>query len=149
MILFYSLLLNEYVESDHDSDSEQSYLNVSTHDSDIYDEDLSDGDEEEGNEKEKVEEDDEEVKKSKSAFPFDIVNQNNKPHLKMERLGMDILLSPEEASAMILEKMKQITEDFLGHSITDAVVTVPAYFNDAQRQVIFLTLKLTLTLTLK
>ena len=93
--------------------------------------------------------DDEEVKKSKSAFPFDIVNQNNKPHLKMERLGMDILLSPEEASAMILEKMKQITEDFLGHSITDAVVTVPAYFNDAQRQVIFLTLKLTLTLTLK
>lgn len=78
--------------------------------------------------------DDEEVTKSKSAFPFDIANVDRKPYLKLHRLGQDLLISPEEASAMILEYMKAITEDFVGHKITDAVVTVPAYFNDAQRQ---------------
>lgn len=78
--------------------------------------------------------DDDEVKKSKSAFPFDILNKDGKPYLKLQRLGETILLSPEEASAMILEKMKTIAEEFLGAKVTDAVVTVPAYFNDAQRQ---------------
>ncbi|MFN9983108.1 MAG: Hsp70 family protein, partial [bacterium] len=44
------------------------------------------------------------------------------------------LYSPPEVSAMILQKMKQTAEDYLGQKVTDAVITVPAYFNDAQRQ---------------
>lgn len=44
------------------------------------------------------------------------------------------MYSPQEISAIILQKMKKVAEDFLGHEVTEAVVTVPAYFNDSQRQ---------------
>lgn len=56
--------------------------------------------------------------------------ENNTPRV---RIG-DRLYTPQEISAMILQKMKQTAEDYLGHPVTEAVITVPAYFNDAQRQ---------------
>lgn len=78
--------------------------------------------------------DDKEVQQSKAVFPFDVVSKDRKPAVKLHRLGVDLVLTAEEVSALILEKMKQITEDFIGAPITEVVVTVPAYFNDAQRQ---------------
>lgn len=67
-------------------------------------------------------------------WPFKVINQNNKPHFEVEFKGETKQYSPEEISAAILTKMKNIAEEYLGHSVTDAVVTVPAYFNDSQRQ---------------
>ena len=52
----------------------------------------------------------------------------------MEYRGETKIFTPEEISAMVLEKMKETAEAFVGHAITRAVITVPAYFNDAQRQ---------------
>jgi molecular chaperone DnaK len=63
--------------------------------------------------------------------PYDVVKgDNSTPRVKID----DRLYSPQEISAMILQKMKKTAEDYLGHEVTEAVVTVPAYFNDAQRQ---------------
>jgi heat shock protein 5 len=80
--------------------------------------------------------DDPTVAKDKKHMPFKIVNQNNKPLVQVELngKGTDKTFSPEEISAMVLTKMKQIAEEFLNEEVKDAVVTVPAYFNDAQRQ---------------
>ena len=64
-------------------------------------------------------------------WPFKVVEKNGKPHIK---IGEDKLFAPEEISAMVLSKMKEIAEAYLGKKVTHAVVTVPAYFNDAQRQ---------------
>jgi len=67
-------------------------------------------------------------------FPFTVKEKNSKPHVELN-VGSDRkVFAPEEISAMVLVKMKEIAEAYLGKTITNAVVTVPAYFNDAQRQ---------------
>jgi len=68
-------------------------------------------------------------------WPFTVVDKNTKPHVKITTgQGETKLFAPEEVSAMVLGKMKDIAEAYLGKKVTHAVVTVPAYFNDAQRQ---------------
>jgi len=74
------------------------------------------------------------VQKDKKLFPFNIVNKNGKPNIEVTIKGEKKVYSPEEISSMILVKMKEIAEAFLGFEVKNAVVTVPAYFNDAQRQ---------------
>jgi len=76
------------------------------------------------------------VQKDKSLLSFDIVDKGGKPYVStFTKAGSEEkVFSPEEISAMILGKMKDIAEGFLGKKIKNAVVTVPAYFNDAQRQ---------------
>ncbi len=71
-----------------------------------------------------------EVPNEKKLAPYDIINENGEARVKIN----DKIYSPQEVSAMILQKMKQTAEDFLGEKVTEAVITVPAYFNDAQRQ---------------
>jgi len=73
---------------------------------------------------------DKSVQSDKKLVPYEIVDKDTKPYVKVE--GQ--IYAPEEISAMILQKMKSTAETFLGKDIDHAVVTVPAYFNDAQRQ---------------
>merc|ERR1711935_380279 len=77
---------------------------------------------------------DDTVQKDMKLLPFDIVDKDTKPYVSVDVKGEMKSFSPEEISAMILGKMREIAEAFLGRSIGNAVVTVPAYFNDAQRQ---------------
>ena len=70
----------------------------------------------------------------KKYFPFNLVEKNNKPHLEVTIKEHKKVFAAEEISAMVLVKMKETAEAYLGHKVTHAVVTVPAYFNDAQRQ---------------
>ncbi|ORX82117.1 heat shock 70 kDa protein [Anaeromyces robustus] len=74
------------------------------------------------------------VQKDLKHFPFNVIKKDEKPYVKVNVKGTDKTFSPEEISAMILQKMKNIAESYLGKSVGHAVVTVPAYFNDAQRQ---------------
>ncbi|CAI4043751.1 hypothetical protein SKDZ_10G1790 [Saccharomyces kudriavzevii ZP591] len=74
------------------------------------------------------------VQKDIKHLPFDVVNKDGKPVVEVSVKGEKKVFTPEEISGMILGKMKQIAEDYLGTKVTHAVVTVPAYFNDAQRQ---------------
>jgi heat shock protein 1/8 len=67
-------------------------------------------------------------------FSFDVFNSNNKPKIKVNYKGEDKEFTPEEISSMILVKMKETAEKYVGSEIKKAVITVPAYFNDAQRQ---------------
>ena len=67
-------------------------------------------------------------------FPFKVVNESGKPKVEITYKNEMKKFSPEELSAMILTKMKTIAEGYLGEKVTNAVITVPAYFNDAQRQ---------------
>ena len=72
-----------------------------------------------------------EVSKEISRVPYSVVKgDNNTPRVSVN----DRKYSPQEISAMVLQKMKKTAEDFVGHEVTEAVITVPAYFNDAQRQ---------------
>jgi molecular chaperone DnaK len=72
-----------------------------------------------------------EVKKETSRVPYKVVKgENNTPRVKID----ERLYTPQEISAMTLQKMKKTAEDYLGAEVTGAVITVPAYFNDAQRQ---------------
>ncbi|RXK85007.1 molecular chaperone DnaK [Chlorobaculum sp. 24CR] len=71
-----------------------------------------------------------EVPNEKKFASYDVVNEGGDAKVKIG----DKTYSPQEISAMILQKMKQTAEDFLGEKVTEAVITVPAYFNDAQRQ---------------
>ena len=73
------------------------------------------------------------VQKDIKYFPFKTFNKNGKPHIKVNTAGGEKVLTPEEVSAMVLIKMKTIAEEYLAANVTHAVVTVPAYFNDAQR----------------
>ncbi|KAK8805415.1 hypothetical protein WA158_002071 [Blastocystis sp. Blastoise] len=77
---------------------------------------------------------DETVQKDKKMWPFHLEDKNGKPSIKVQTNQGERNFSPEEISAMVLSKMKQIAEAYLGTDIKNAVVTVPAYFNDAQRQ---------------
>lgn len=78
--------------------------------------------------------DDKNVQQDIKFWPFKVINKGNKPHVQTT-VGSDTkTFAPEEISAMVLGKMKEIAEDYLGKKIDNAVVTVPAYFNDAQRQ---------------
>lgn len=77
---------------------------------------------------------DKEVQRDMKLVPFTIVNKETKPYIEVETKGEKKQFSPEEISAMVLTKMKETAEGFLGKTIKNAVVTVPAYFNDAQRQ---------------
>jgi L1 cell adhesion molecule like protein len=63
-----------------------------------------------------------------------VAKDGGKPHIQVEFKGEQKTFSPEEVSAMVLVKMKEIAESYLGSPVTEAVITVPAYFNDGQRQ---------------
>jgi len=67
-------------------------------------------------------------------YPFKVVEKSSKPYVKVDTSQGERTFSPEEISAMVLGKMKETAEAYLGKKVTHAVVTVPAYFNDAQRQ---------------
>ena len=72
-----------------------------------------------------------EVNKEADRVPYNVIKgENNTPRIQIN----DRNYSPQEISAMVLQKMKKTAEDFLGQEVNEAVVTVPAYFNDAQRQ---------------
>lgn len=77
---------------------------------------------------------DEHVQSDMKNWPFKVVNDSGKPTFEVEFLGETKRFKPEEISAMVLTKMKETAEEYLGEKVTDAVVTVPAYFNDSQRQ---------------
>ena len=74
------------------------------------------------------------VQKDIKFYPFKVKDKNNRPLIEVA-MGSDMkTFTPEEISAMVLTKMKETAEAYLGKKVTHAVVTVPAYFNDAQRQ---------------
>lgn len=62
-------------------------------------------------------------------FPYKVVSKDGKPNVQVEVNGQKKQFTPEEISAMILGKMKEVAESYLGKKVTHAVVTVPAYFN--------------------
>jgi len=74
------------------------------------------------------------VQHDKKLLPYKIVDSGGKPYVEVLYKKEKKTYSPEEVSAMVLTKMKEVAEAFLGKEIKNAVVTVPAYFNDAQRQ---------------
>ncbi|KAF9779966.1 Heat shock 70 kDa protein [Fusarium sp. DS 682] len=77
---------------------------------------------------------DPEVQADMKHFPFKIVDKGGKPNIEVEFKGEKKTFTPEEISAMILTKMRETAESYLGETVNNAVVTVPAYFNDSQRQ---------------
>ena len=70
------------------------------------------------------------VSKEISRVPYKVIEENNMPRVDIDGR----LYTPQEISAMILQKMKKTAEDYLGQEVTEAVITVPAYFSDSQRQ---------------
>ncbi|ORY19422.1 heat shock protein SSB1 [Clohesyomyces aquaticus] len=78
--------------------------------------------------------DDETVTKDIKSWPFKVIDQGGSPMVQVEYLGETKVFSPQEISAMVLGKMKEVAEVKLGKKVEKAVVTVPAYFNDNQRQ---------------
>ena len=72
----------------------------------------------------------EQSRKEAEAMPYTVVNEGGYPRVDIEGRKY----TPQEISAMILQKMKKTAEDYLGQEVTDAVITVPAYFSDSQRQ---------------
>ncbi|KAF9005588.1 heat shock protein 70 family [Cyathus striatus] len=77
---------------------------------------------------------DAEVQSDIKHFPFKVFSKGGKPYIRVEYRGEEKEFSPEEISSMVLLKMKETAESYLGTTINNAVVTVPAYFNDSQRQ---------------
>ncbi|OWP04727.1 heat shock protein SSB [Marssonina coronariae] len=78
--------------------------------------------------------DDPTVKKDIESWPFKVVDQEGSPMVEVEYLGENKIFSPQEVSSMVLTKMKEVAEVKLGKKVSKAVITVPAYFNDNQRQ---------------
>lgn len=78
--------------------------------------------------------DDKDVQADIKRYPFKVINKNGKPYMQVQVGSETKEFAPEEISAMVLGKMKEIAEAYLSHKVTHAVITVPAYFNDAQRQ---------------
>ncbi|XP_075042752.1 heat shock 70 kDa protein-like [Mixophyes fleayi] len=74
------------------------------------------------------------VQSDMKHWPFQVVSDGGKPKVKVDYKGEEKTFFPEEISSMVLVKMKATAEAYLGHPVTNAVVTVPAYFNDSQRQ---------------
>merc|ERR1712112_458515 len=74
------------------------------------------------------------VQSDRKHWPFQVVDSNGLPKLKVEYQNEEKTFTPEEISSMVLVKMKDTAEAYLGSAVTEAVVTVPAYFNDSQRQ---------------
>jgi len=77
---------------------------------------------------------DPEVQSDVKHFPFKVIDKGGKPYIQVQYRGETKEFSPEEISSMVLLKMRETAESYLGYSVNDAVVTVPAYFNDSQRQ---------------
>jgi len=78
--------------------------------------------------------DDKSVQHDIKYYPFKVLNKNGKPQVYVTANDAEKSFTPEEISAMVLGKMRDIAEEYLGKKVKNAVVTVPAYFNDAQRQ---------------
>ncbi|KAM4665679.1 HSP70 protein, partial [Probosciger aterrimus] len=78
--------------------------------------------------------DDPTVQSDMKHWPFRVVNDSGKPKVQVEYKGEMKTFFPEEISSMVLTKMKEIAEAYLGRKVQNAVITVPAYFNDSQRQ---------------
>jgi len=74
------------------------------------------------------------VQKDMKHWPFKVVNDGGKPKIGVEYKYEGKTFTPEEISSMVLTKMKETAEAYLGSQVRDAVITVPAYFNDSQRQ---------------
>lgn len=77
---------------------------------------------------------DQTVQADKKLLPFKLIDKSGKPFVELDMKDGKKSFAPEEISAMVLQKMKATAEGFLGETVTHSVVTVPAYFNDAQRQ---------------
>ncbi|KXN69138.1 Cro r II [Conidiobolus coronatus NRRL 28638] len=77
---------------------------------------------------------DKSIQRDIKHFPFKVKNKEGKPVIQVKYKGEQKTFTPEEISGMVLTKMKETAEAYLGKKVTHAVVTVPAYFNDAQRQ---------------
>ena len=78
--------------------------------------------------------DDKVVQSDMKHWPFKVVSHGGKPKIQVPYKGEEKVFTPEEISSMVLTKMKETAEAYLGARVKDAVITVPAYFNDAQRQ---------------
>ncbi|XP_053605372.1 heat shock protein 68-like [Plodia interpunctella] len=78
--------------------------------------------------------DDPNVQQDLKHWPFEVISDGGKPKIVVEYKGQKRRFSPEEISSMVLSKMKETAETYLGGKVKDAVITVPAYFNDSQRQ---------------
>merc|ERR1719159_313460 len=74
------------------------------------------------------------VKADMKLWPFEVFDKDSKPYIRVDYKGKKQTFAAEEISAMVLTKMKTTAEDYLGKKITHAVITVPAYFDDSQRQ---------------
>ncbi|CAG9861013.1 unnamed protein product [Phyllotreta striolata] len=78
--------------------------------------------------------DDQKIQEDMLHWPFQVISDFGKPKIQVEYKGETKKFAPEEISSMVLTKMKEVAETFLGGKVSDAVITVPAYFNDSQRQ---------------
>ena len=78
--------------------------------------------------------DDPTVQSDRKNWPFQVINEYGRPKIRVQSKGSWKTFSPEEISSMVLTKMKETAEAYLGQTVKDAVITVPAYFNDSQRQ---------------
>ena len=78
--------------------------------------------------------DDPSVQSDRQNWPFQVINESGKPKIRVQSKESSKTFAPEEISSMVLIKMKETAEAYLGQTVQDAVITVPAYFSDYQRQ---------------